>query len=264
MDSIKLIKSQKCGRKIIFNNFIYNFSSQKENYITWRCNKRGCSGRIKTDAELKNIIFQNEHWHENEFSKIIRLEFNGKIKNIAVRTNLNFDNALISATEGMKKDDLIKIGNLNNIRDYFIKSRKSINELPKNENDNILEMYKYTFDNNIFLQYSDLNDGEKLMIFITNENLNILSKSKVWLGDGTFYTAPKNYSQIYIIHGLYFGKILPLCYILMKNKREKSYKKIFDYFIANISTEPEHFIVDFEISQHNAIKKTFKNTKISG
>ncbi|KAG0434997.1 hypothetical protein DMUE_4940 [Dictyocoela muelleri] len=86
-------------------------------------------------------------------------------------------------------------------------------------------MHKYTFDNNIFLQYSDLNNGEKLMIFITNENLNILSKSKVWLGDGTFYTAPNNYSQIYIIHGLYFVKILPLCYILMENKKRKVIKK---------------------------------------
>ncbi|KAG0424276.1 hypothetical protein DMUE_6100 [Dictyocoela muelleri] len=104
MDTIKLKRSQKGGKKNIFNHYIYNFSSQKENYITWRCNKRGCSNRIKTDAALKNIIFQNENWHENEFSKIICFEFNENIKNLGVQTNLNFDNALISATEGMKKD----------------------------------------------------------------------------------------------------------------------------------------------------------------
>ncbi|KAG0439069.1 hypothetical protein DMUE_2689 [Dictyocoela muelleri] len=98
------------------------------------------------------------------------------------------------------------------------------------------------------------------MKFITNLNLNILSKSKVWLVDRTFYTAPKNYSQIYIIHGLYFGKIVHSVIFSWKIKERKVIEKN-EYFIANISTEPEHFIVYFKMAKHNAIKKHKKIQK---
>ncbi|KAG0439212.1 hypothetical protein DMUE_2588 [Dictyocoela muelleri] len=125
-------------------------------------------------------------------------------------------------------------------------------------------MYKYTFENGIFRQYSDFNYSEKLLLFTTNDNINILNKTKIWLGEGTLHSAPKNLNKIYIIHSLYFEKVLTLCYILMENRKEISYKKIFNYLTENIVTEPEYYIIDFEIAQYNLIKKKIKNTALYG
>ncbi|KAG0422724.1 hypothetical protein DMUE_6183, partial [Dictyocoela muelleri] len=55
----------------------------------------------------------------------------------------------------------------------------------------IPENIKYTYSNDLFLQFdSCLEDTERNLIFTTETHLNYLNKSSVWYCDGTFRSCP--------------------------------------------------------------------------
>ncbi|KAG0437873.1 hypothetical protein DMUE_3433, partial [Dictyocoela muelleri] len=101
------------------------------------------------------------------------------------------------------------------------------------------------------------------MMFYTDQNLEILSKSSYWLADGTFFVSPKKFSQLYIIHGIFFGEVVPLIYIFMKTKNQISYESIFNEINKLKIQCPNVFVIDFEIAVFNAISKIFPLTKIN-
>ena len=45
--------------------------------------------------------------------------------------------------------------------------------------------------------------------------------------DGTFWTALKDFFQLFTIHGTVGGKIMPFIFALMGDKREESYRAVF-------------------------------------
>ncbi|KAG0436874.1 hypothetical protein DMUE_3999, partial [Dictyocoela muelleri] len=96
MENIKKIKNQKGGRKLIYKNFIYNYSYTSKNFISWRCHRRGCSGRIHTDHNLEKKLSENTHWHEEESTKIAKADVVRKLKQKALSTNDSFEQALLS------------------------------------------------------------------------------------------------------------------------------------------------------------------------
>ena len=61
-----------------------------------------------------------------------------------------------------------------------------------------------------------------MIIFSTKKNVIHLNNSCVWIVDGTFKVVPKEYYQLYIIH----GKIFPLVYILMSSKTQVDYENM--------------------------------------
>ncbi|KAG0440706.1 hypothetical protein DMUE_1543 [Dictyocoela muelleri] len=99
---------------------------------------------------------------------------NNKLKNIINNENIAFDSALnkiISKEPAIKIND---INNLNNIRDYYIKRLKRKNDFDYNNNENILEIYKYTFSNEIFLQKIDCDPNYSYLFFFVLKHLKIL------------------------------------------------------------------------------------------
>ncbi len=64
-------------------------------------------------------------------------------------------------------------------------------QLTKNKQEIILEeKYKKTIENKRFLLY-DSEDKKRILIFMSDIQLQILSSSVIWHIDGTFYTSPK-------------------------------------------------------------------------
>ncbi|KAG0441301.1 hypothetical protein DMUE_1148 [Dictyocoela muelleri] len=100
-------------------------------------------------------------------------------------------------------------------------------------------------------------------MFYTDENYKILSNSEVSLGDATFYTAPRRYCQLYIIHGFYNIKY-PHYVMLLWNIKSESYLDIFNNLKKKIIQSRKYLIVDFELAQYNAIQKSFPKTKLFG
>jgi hypothetical protein len=82
--------------------------------------------------------------------------------------------------------------------------------------------------------------------------------------DGTFYTYPKNFYQLFIIYYVQNYKYKPFAYFLLPNKPQVAYEKMFDFVvlknvgIKNIS----NIIVDFEAAIENGLMNKFANVVI--
>lgn len=79
-----------------------------------------------------------------------------------------------------------------------------------NANDLLIpEIYKFTNKNELFLSYDSGNNENRILIFTTISNLNLLQESDNWLGDGTFKTVPSIFSQLYTIHSYKSDCVVP-------------------------------------------------------
>jgi hypothetical protein len=72
-----------------------------------------------------------------------------------------------------------------------------------------------------------LEEQDDFIIFATPYNLNVLTNTKNIISDGTFFSAPFGYSQIYILYGSYFDLYFPCVFVLMKKRDELIYKEVF-------------------------------------
>ena len=141
-------------------------------------------------------------------------------------------------------------------------------KLPQRLSDIVLDgEWTETLDGRDFLL---ANDGdEKILVFGTEEYLKKLSQADVLFMDGTFYTAPSMFCQLYTIHGLWHGQMIPLVYVLLPNKTRETYTRMFrllqDALIArNIIWSPNSFQIDFELAVIRAIEMLFPNAQIRG
>ncbi|PSN44355.1 hypothetical protein C0J52_19615 [Blattella germanica] len=80
---------------------------------------------------------------------------------------------------------------------YQLPDPTSIDELGE-----IPERYKRTQNGENFLIYDNFNeeeDTQRVIVFGTKKNLELLLKSVCWFADGTFKCAPKLFTQIFSI-----------------------------------------------------------------
>ncbi|KAG0437161.1 hypothetical protein DMUE_3853 [Dictyocoela muelleri] len=111
MNSIKIIKSQKNKPKLIHKNYIYNFDKKYNYFISLRCIRRDCSGRIRTIL-ISTIILSNDiHWHEEEHKRLIKIKVNENLKKSALYTNYEFEECLNRSIIGMNERDKVFIKN---------------------------------------------------------------------------------------------------------------------------------------------------------
>ena len=81
--------------------------------------------------------------------------------------------------------------------------------------------------------------------------------------DGTFHAAPSNSYQVCVFMGMTHIMNLPLLYIILPNKKEKSYICAFEAYLSALNScgisflNDTKFICDFEVGEINAIKKVF-------
>ena len=69
----------------------------------------------------------------------------------------------------------------------------------------IPEQLKYTLKSENRFFYGDSNDDNRILIFTTKQNINILNEAEGWLVDGTFYQSPLIFRQLFTIQAYYRG-----------------------------------------------------------
>ncbi|KAG0440545.1 hypothetical protein DMUE_1666 [Dictyocoela muelleri] len=208
MDKLQFFTSKRGGEIIVHNNYIYNKTIKNELNITWRCVRRDCAGKIKTCINKKDILFFNEHYHDVETDRLVRLKINTSLNQ---NSSMTFDEIINHEIIKMKDSELKCVPIVRNLRTYQLKKKNKEKNI-----DNINEIYyklKFTIRNDIFLQYDNLSKENRIIIFFTTETIKIFEKSEAWLCDGTFYSSPKIFSQLLIIHSIYFNKVISSVYI---------------------------------------------------
>ena len=105
----------------------------------------------------------------------------------------------------------------------------------------------------------------EMLVFSTENNLTVLASCKHYFMDGTFKTMPVIFDQLYTIHGMKNGYVIPLVYALLPNKRQETYSN----FLRTVKTiaptlDVESVNTDFEPAIVKAIKEELPSSNHYG
>ena len=92
----------------------------------------------------------------------------------------------------------------------------------------------------------DLGD-DKILIFASNEQLEIPQSAHHFMSDGTFKVVPEIFYQLYVIHAVYRDHIIPVSYALLQRKNAFTYERLVNE-ILRFAPEwtPESMMIDYE------------------
>ena len=248
--------SSRGGRKLSFEGYIYSIDREdkKTEKIYWKCENRACKGRLITGTANSVLKRKIHDQHEPDIARV-------EVQKCVAR---------IRATASVSQEAPAKIVNKElatdlpaEFRAYFPKEsavkrtiqrqrRQFIPETPKSLDDlTIPDDWQTTTHGTQFLLCDVQLESDRLIIFCTDGNLRQLCRSHVWYGDGTFSVAPKHFYQLYTVHWVVMGQLLPLAYCLLTRKTRLIYAEMFSAlkFHANkrsICLSVSELRVDFE------------------
>ncbi|CAF2161520.1 unnamed protein product [Rotaria magnacalcarata] len=106
---------------------------------------------------------------------------------------------------------------------------------------------------------------DRILIFASDEQVDVLQDTDEFLVDGTFKVVPDIFYQLYIIHGVFRDHAIPLIYALLRRKTKETYQH-FIREILNIAPRwsPRAVMLDFEQASFGAFQAAFPNASLSG
>ncbi|KAF7685001.1 hypothetical protein CDIK_4250 [Cucumispora dikerogammari] len=84
-----------------------------------------------------------------------------------------------------------------------------------------------------------------------------LLKCTAWTIDETLKADPSHFYQLVTVHGEFFGKFFPLCFILLSSKNERNYKTSFEKLRELTNLHPQTIVIDFVRALYNSLKHVF-------
>ncbi|RNA23149.1 hypothetical protein BpHYR1_031079 [Brachionus plicatilis] len=175
---------------------------------------------------------------------------------------LKIDRAIAALVPTMKK-----------ISSCLKKIRAKSNE-KKRENYSNLELtseYSIMLKNEPDLKYDNKSCENRIMIFVDNESLKILSGAETWFIDGSFKCEPFRMMQLFTIHRLLCNlkeKVrLPFVFVLTQKRTKKTYREEEDFELSEINLSlpdqnlslPEQNIPNISCELTNANLETVRN-----
>jgi hypothetical protein len=70
-----------------------------------------------------------------------------------------------------------------------------------------------------------LKHEDDILIFCSDNGIRVLVEARRWQADGTFSSAPPDWYQFYIIHGVIDFQVIPCAFVLLPAKDLDTYKK---------------------------------------
>ncbi|CAF2090872.1 unnamed protein product [Rotaria magnacalcarata] len=115
--------------------------------------------------------------------------------------------------------------------------------------------------NSLFLQFDSGSGNDRIIIFASAEQLQILENCEQLLVDGTFKVTPSIFYQLYAMHVVYRNTVLPVVFALLPNKTQQTYRRLIDK-LSEIcpSWSPKFIMMDFEHASINVFSDKFVTT----
>jgi hypothetical protein len=116
-----------------------------------------------------------------------------------------------------------------------------------------------------WLRGAHLDDGVFDYIwFMTPGGMEHLKKCHIWLVDGTFWSCPKPFDQLYNIMGFDGQSFVPCAHFLLKGKREDVYEFAFKELLRALSKsesvcQVRRIITDYEAAEKEGFRKAIEN-----
>lgn len=271
-NSLKFIENQKGKPTLVHDGHRYNFSyHNKSGTSMWRCiNRSECSASVTLNTEKTTIIRESKH--------ACRPHYNQNQIDIFVDTcKKAISKNMTPVKKVFEKHLSVFQGSAQSIMPSFEEKKSSLYR----KRHNILNQNKTEFnrlaDVKIPQMISDnflvIEDGmeEKILVFSTKQARKLLldNKYKMKYGDGTFKRTPKPFYQLFTVHvdisrNKDTTNVVPIVYVLLPNKSQETYTRMFNLLKDRLGLKIELFKCDFEIAIINGVKEVFPSALISG
>eukprot|EP00057_Strongylocentrotus_purpuratus_P029385 XP_011683859.1 PREDICTED: uncharacterized protein LOC100890943 [Strongylocentrotus purpuratus] len=117
---------------------------------------------------------------------------------------------------------------------------------------------------------ADVNRGGRSLIFATQQQLQLLSRARMWFIDATFQVVRVPFYQLLVIHAYHENggsiKQVPLAYVLMSSKRKAAYRGAFQDLKSALPgpAAVEEIMIDFEAALWKVLPRCFPQARLSG
>ncbi|XP_023344961.1 uncharacterized protein LOC111714145 [Eurytemora carolleeae] len=280
-ETANYIEVKQGGRHLLDSNqFEYRVAKKKPNKTYYQCIQRknnSCpAGAVINFENDKIISFLGEHSHDSdllkkrvrEIEKQVVKESSGNIA-ISPRTVLgNMTNMVSTLTnEGVsamsKSNTLVQAVKRARVEHFGLKVPKSWNDM------SVPQHLETTIRGDRFLAINEhLGDenSERIIIFCSSEQHNVLKSAKYWVADGTFDVVKKTlFYQLFIITAVTAtGITVPCCFALLPNKETSSYQRVFQYLKDANVTPPGSLKTDFEKAMMQGFLNCYPDVPVMG
>ena len=175
--------------------------------MDWLCEQRGlCRGILHTKGN-EIVKRTNEHFHTSDNTAVSCREVKANLKRKAKHTQDSSHDIVSDSLQTVTEGATAKLPKLDSLKRTIQRQRVHHNVVtvqPTSMEQLFLpEEYKLKSKGEPFLLYDSGSETQRILIFGTQRNLEMLQSSKVWLADGTFKTTPLLFTQVYVItrHG---------------------------------------------------------------
>ncbi|KAJ9060826.1 hypothetical protein DSO57_1039635 [Entomophthora muscae] len=240
------------------------------NSYNWICVTGKCKVRANTRGQKLYHLTSHEHLHDTQVNQSAVRRIEAIVHNAAKRSRedadeliarLQAENAVIFAGVDITSS---------HIRNVVKKARPT--SQPKLEIRNLASLeapksHSFTLRGALFLQYfSPAEEGNnRFQVFSTQRNFERLATATQWHIDGSFGVCPKPFESVLIVSAEVRSKLMPLVYFLLPNKLQSTYTECFTYLLSKVGCcRPSSITMDFEPTQHAALKALLPNTFFRG
>ncbi|XP_050053383.1 uncharacterized protein LOC126549053 [Aphis gossypii] len=265
---MEFIKSNKNKLLLVYNSYAYREEKIYKESKYWKCIDMQCKGRLTTTSDNNKI--KKEPSEHNHVPDICKLEVKKEVERMKSQALSSQDNPQqIIASSQLNPMISGALPEISNLKHTLRRVRQRNDCAPPNPqslfNLQIPERYTLTKDGKQFMQYDSGPSDERILIFFTGQNLELMGKYNNWFVDGTFKCTPTLFTQIYTIHVLTTNSLIPAVYALLPNKSQKTYVHLLNQLKKIKSTlSPKLIMSDFEMASINAFKEVFPNLKQKG
>lgn len=266
---LEYVQSQKGAKLLKFDGFLFSKEKFGNNKVIWKCVEysKGCRGRCHTREDA--VVTFTGHNHIPNIAKILAKDVQARVRNLAENSVMTTRDVLISATQNVENAVIGQLPSIPSMKKTVQNIRKRANgflPIPQSLQElNIPEEFRVLNREEFLLFDSGKEDEGRILIFSTNRNLEILSESVNWYGDGTFKTTPPLFTQLYSLHVIKNNVNIPLIYALLPNKTAETYKKLFTALTTlKENLHPETYMADFEKAALYSFSQSFPNATLRG
>ena len=274
---MEILVSNKGKDLIGYNGYLYRKDKKRTYTLNWRCVKDGCKGRLTTSLDYQKQIRNNEipvetgeHAHPPDPVGVQVKKIENRVTHLASSTTQAPRQIVQSVIDNASQEVAQRVGSALNLRETVRRKRRADDAFPRNPQHrrdiNIPPALRRTLKGEDFLKYdSGMEDDHRILIFSTDEMINVLAQNPQWMADGTFKIAPSIFYQLYTIHAILQENLVPCVYALLPDKREETYRDMLTALIhIQPLLHPVSCLIDFELASKNAFLHIFPGIEIVG
>lgn len=263
---MEIIKNNRGGEKLCLDGFMFTKKNTKKSTIRWECSERralSCKGSLTTDLNVEIAKGNTEHSHPPNNSKVEAIKLMSTIKQNATTVRGHTSQILADAVSTVPVEVRVELGKTDTVKRRIRRTKRSA--LPAEP----ASLQDLTFDEEwattggadpepFLIHDSGPDSQHRVVVFGTEGTLRHLARSHLWYMDGTFQTAPRLFTQMYVIRVPLGQSAVTCIYAFLTGKSQALYEELLNAICNKceqygFNPDPATIIMDFEDAMCRAI-----------